>query len=129
GGTLGLRLEDVMVEEAMASAHPDAKPGPHVLVEVSDTGVGMTSDLLERIFDPFFTTKELGKGTGLGLSTSSAIVQNHGGFLTVESAPGEGSTFRVYLPALDEHPSGPRETKAPVAARGEGTLVLVVDDE
>lgn len=129
GGTLGVRLEEVMVEEAMASAHPDAKPGPHVLVEVSDTGVGMTSDLLERIFDPFFTTKELGKGTGLGLSTSSVIVQNHGGFLTVESAPGEGSTFRVYLPALDEHPSGPRETRAPVAARGEGTLVLVVDDE
>ena len=85
-------------------------------------------EILDRIFDPFFTTKEQGKGTGLGLATASGIVRNHNGFIRVESRVGEGTQFRVYLPAApDKVAESPRETAAPPTGRGE--MILVVDDE
>ncbi len=112
-----------------AARNPDAKPGPHVLLQVEDTGTGMSPAIVEKIFDPFFTTKEVGKGTGLGLSTSLAIVKSHGGFIRVSSEPGKGTTFEVYLPA---QAAAPHEAAAKAAAelpRGRGELILVVDDE
>jgi two-component system, cell cycle sensor histidine kinase and response regulator CckA len=104
-------------------------PGRWVRLAVEDDGVGMSSEVVDRIFEPFFTTKRQGEGTGLGLPTSLAIVRSHGGHLTVESEPGRGTTFRVFLPVHQTlGPSTVTEAPPPVA-RGNGELVLVVDDE
>ena len=99
----------------------------NVEIVVSDTGHGIPAEIMQKIFDPFFTTKEVGKGTGLGLSTVIGIVKSHGGFLTVESQPGSGSAFRVFLPAEPE--AIPDAAPAKEAPRGNGELVLLVDDE
>jgi len=88
------------VDAHFASLNPEAKPGPYVLFEVTDTGSGIPPEIRDRIFEPFFTTKDFGKGTGLGLSTTMSIVKSHGGFIDVESEPGKGSTFQVYLPRI-----------------------------
>lgn len=129
GGTLTLSATNFVVDELMASTHPHAKPGPHVLVRVSDTGTGIPPELVDKIFDPFFTTKEVGKGTGLGLSTVMAIVKSHGGFLEVESESGGGTTFSIYLPsdasALDRDAGALHHA----LLQGNGELILVVDDE
>jgi len=104
--------------------------GAYAVLEVSDTGEGIPKEVIDRIFDPFFTTKDVGSGTGLGLSTVQGIVSNHGGFVTVSSTPGEGSTFTVYLPALRtpaEAAALPAEAPAP--PRGNGELILLVDDD
>jgi nitrogen-specific signal transduction histidine kinase/CheY-like chemotaxis protein len=129
GGTLTLAAENMVVDELYASMSPGAKPGPYVVWLVADTGTGIPPEDLDRIFDPFFTTKEPGKGTGLGLSTALGIVRNHGGFLKVESKPGKGTQFRVYLPAQmgAQLPAEPPPTEAPPEGRGE--TILVVDDE
>ncbi len=130
GGKLAIVARNAEVDAQFAALNRGATPGRHVVLEVTDTGCGISRENINRIFDPFFTTKESGKGTGLGLSTTLGIVRSHGGFLHVQSEPGQGSTFGVYLPALQE--------VAPVAApaapvrdlpRGNGELVLVVDDE
>jgi PAS domain S-box-containing protein len=98
GGKLKLGARNFTVDAQFADSNADAKPGPHVLFEVTDTGHGIPAEIRDRIFEPFFTTKELGKGTGLGLSTTLSIVKSHGGFIVVESEIGKGSTFQVYLP-------------------------------
>jgi len=104
-------------------------PGNYVVVEVSDTGVGMSEATLARIFEPFFTTKPKGKGTGLGLATAYAIVRDHGGHIAVQSVPGEGTSFSIYLPATTMAPAqAQRETQANAASKVRGT-VLVADDE
>jgi CheY-like chemotaxis protein len=114
----------------MSAANPGSKPGPHVAMSVSDTGSGIPEGIRERIFEPFFTTKDIGKGTGLGLSTSLGIVQSHGGFITVASELGKGSTFRIHLPACPEPPALLSEApKPPGMPRGHNELILVVDDE
>jgi CheY-like chemotaxis protein len=101
-----------------------------VLIAVSDTGSGMTGEILDKIFEPFFTTKEIGHGTGLGLSTTLAIVKSHGGFINVYSEIGKGSTFKVYLPATKDAVPAENETpRESVIPRGNGELVLVIDDE
>ncbi|MGA9778969.1 MAG: PAS domain S-box protein [Verrucomicrobiia bacterium] len=102
GGGLKLRVRNFIPDAHFTSVNPEAKPVPYVLIEVTDTGHGIPPDIRDRIFEPFFTTKELGKGTGLGLSTTLSIVKSHGGFIQVESEPGEGSTFQVYLPAMSK---------------------------
>ena len=111
-------------------------PADYVVVEVSDTGSGMTPDVLEKIFEPFFTTKEVGKGTGLGLSTVFGIVKQSGGYIDVDSKPGNGTTFRIYLPRhIPEIQETPEEVK-PEAVRkpaadmtGQGTILLVEDED
>jgi PAS domain S-box-containing protein len=129
GGTLIMSALNVVVGAEEAGANPPAKPGPHVLVSITDTGEGMAPEIIGRIFEPFFTTKEFGKGTGLGLSTALGIVRSHGGFITVTSAPGAGAQFCVYLPAAPaEAPQAPAEPAAEPQA-GQGELILVVDDE
>jgi PAS domain S-box-containing protein len=127
GGTLTLSAENITLDDALATLDPGARSGPYVLIRIDDNGTGMTPEILREIFDPFFTTKEVDHGTGLGLSTSLGIVKNHGGFLQVESEPGNGSKFLVYLPAW----SGAAATPTVLAAampQGQGELILVVDD-
>jgi signal transduction histidine kinase/ActR/RegA family two-component response regulator len=98
GGVLEVRLEAVEVDAVFASVHPGIKPGPHVRLTVCDTGHGMPPEVLERIYEPFFTTKGVGEGTGMGLSVAHGIVASHGGAMTVVSAPGQSTTFAIYLP-------------------------------
>jgi PAS domain S-box-containing protein len=128
GGTLTLKAENLVFDSVTARRNPGAKSGPYVAWQVSDTGMGIPPEILDRIFDPFFTTKEVGKGTGLGLSTVLGIVLGHGGFIQVDSRLGEGTVFRVYLPAQKDEilPEGTTDT---TALEGRGQLILVVDDE
>ncbi|MCI0343590.1 MAG: response regulator [Planctomycetales bacterium] len=129
GGKLAIETSDVVLEEDYARTHVGARAGPHVLLAVTDTGVGMRPEVLSHLFEPFFTTKEPGKGTGLGLSTVYGIVRQGGGHVGVYSEPGRGSTFKVYLPAAEGPPEGTAPAPpAPVALRGSET-VLVVEDE
>lgn len=129
GGRLTLSAANQMLDEPYAAMNIDARPGPHVVLTVEDSGVGMPADVMDRIFEPFFTTKELGKGTGLGLSTTMAIVKSHGGFVRVYSEPGMGTTFRVYLPAQCGTGAETAAETEPELPRGKGELVLLVDDE
>jgi PAS domain S-box-containing protein len=128
GGVLSLGARNVDLDGDYAKVNVDAKPGPYVVLSVTDTGTGMPPAVMEKIFEPFFTTKEVGKGTGLGLSTSHAIVRSHGGFVHVYSEVGKGTAFKVYLPAVraaaDAAAVPARELPA-----GKGELILVVDDE
>lgn len=129
GGRLGYRARNVEVGDILASGHPGARSGPHVLITVTDTGTGIPPDLLNRIFDPFFTTKAAGKGTGLGLSTVQGIVRSHGGILQVQSEVGRGTEFSLYLPAVQAQPAAVSGGAAAEPAGGHGETVLVIDDE
>ncbi len=129
GGTLSIYAENFLVDHNYTRMNLEAKEGPYVVITVSDTGCGMSKDVLERIFEPFFTTKEQGKGTGLGLSTVIGIMKNHGGFVSVESKVGEGSKFRVYLPAIQNEVTQHEDADNYQIARGHNELILVVDDE
>jgi CheY-like chemotaxis protein len=124
-----ITVSNMMIDENYAAMNIDASVGPHVLIEVQDTGIGMPPAVLEKIFDPFFTTKEIGKGTGLGLSTSIAIVKSHGGFLRVYSEVGRGSDFKLHLPAVPSASDAAAIEAKPALRRGRGELVLLVDDE
>lgn len=127
GGTLQIIAQNLMVDEQYARMHIDAKVGAHVVVTVSDTGMGIPPEILNRVFDPFFTTKEVGKGTGLGLSAVLGIVKSHGGFIDVQSEVNQGSSFKVYLPAI-ESPVHQSDDDLGLLI-GQGELILVVDDE
>ena len=129
GGSLTLGAENFNVDENYASMMPGAKPGPHVMLRVTDTGGGMPRAMIDKIFDPFFTTKEVGKGTGLGLSTTLGIVKSHSGFISVYSEPGKGTTFKVFLPAAAIQEELAQSKTSIVPIQGNGELILVVDDE
>lgn len=130
GGELVLQAENVMAANPQPNpSGPMAQPAPYVLISVRDTGTGIPPEIREKIFDPFFTTKAPGKGTGLGLSTTLAIVKNHGGFIQVDSQPGRGSVFKIYLPALEHATLAAPQTEQFQIPRGHGEVVLVVDDE
>jgi nitrogen-specific signal transduction histidine kinase/CheY-like chemotaxis protein len=129
GGTLTLELENVEVNEAVASMNPGASPGRYVALGVTDTGTGISPENLDKIFDPFFTTKEVGKGTGLGLSTVIGIVKSHNGFIQVNSRLEQGTQFKVYLPACETSKDGEKKLKSGPLPQGRGELVLLVDDE
>ncbi len=129
GGTLTIAAENVLLDPQSAAQNLEAKPGPYVFLRVEDSGTGMSPEVIEKIFDPFYPTKEVGKGTGLGLSTSLAIVKSHGGFLRVDSEPGRGTSFKIYLPAQTEPSAAITAALAGEMPRGHGELILVVDDE
>jgi CheY-like chemotaxis protein len=131
GGTLTLTARNLMLDSNYVGLIWDqaAPPGPYVSLEIADTGTGMPPDLIEKIFDPFFTTKEVGKGTGLGLSTTLGIIKSHGGFIRVYSELGKGSKFDLYLPAQTESSAESVAAPEPELPRGNGELILVVDDE
>lgn len=128
GGTLTIRAKNVMLDETYTRMQVDARPGPYVQLEVADTGSGIPPGVLERIFEPFFTTKDVGKGTGLGLSTVHTIVKNHGGFINVYSEVGRGTTFRVYVPAVEGEAVTKPESRLALT-EGCGELILVADDD
>ena len=129
GGILTLEGENVTLDENSARLHHDAAPGPYVVLSVSDTGMGISSETIDKIFDPFFTTKDLGKGTGLGLSTVLGVVRGHGGFITVYSEVGRGSTFKAYIPAVVTGIAKQAHQAHPSIPRGHGETILVIDDE
>lgn len=126
-GTLKITAKNLIIDESYAKIHPDAKVGSYIVVTVSDTGIGIQAEILDRIFEPFFTTKEIGKSTGLGLSTVLGIIKSHDGFITVDSEVRKGSQFKVYLPAEAEIETL-EEPILPLTP-GKGELILVVDDE
>jgi PAS domain S-box-containing protein len=129
GGKLRMSAENIQVDETLAQLYAGAKSGPHVMVTVADNGIGIPPEIFPRIFDPFFTTKGVGKGTGLGLSTVIGIVKSHGGFITVYSEPGRGTSFKVFLRATGGMELDKREHSTAPIPLGNGELILVVDDE
>jgi PAS domain S-box-containing protein len=129
GGTINLRAANHLLEEQCAAMIAGAKPGPYLLIELEDTGTGMPPEVIDRIFEPFFTTKELGKGTGLGLSSALAIIKSHQGFIRVSSELDKGSLFQVYLPAQMGGGINPPPPVTAEMTRGNGELVLLIDDE
>ena len=130
GGTLRMSTELVTVDEAFVAAHPGARPGPHVVLRVTDTGVGMGPDILAHVFEPFFTTKEKDKGTGLGLSTVYGTVQQSGGHISITSAPGAGTTVSIALPHVPRLPSHRDEPPAQPASQARAAeTILVVEDQ
>lgn len=129
-GAITIGLQCVRLDSESTMPHPDLKPGLYAQLYVSDEGVGIDAATRERIFDPFFTTKGIGKGTGLGLAIVHGIVRSHAGAIAVQSIPGRGSTFEIYLPALETIPDlpepVPRESTPPT---GRGQRILLIDDE
>ena len=130
GGSLTVGVENCVLDEQYAAMNVQAKAGRYVLISVSDSGIGMPPELLDKIFEPFFTTKELYQGTGLGLSMVMGIVKSHDGIINVYSEPGKGTTFKVYLPAMEiSSEEQKKQTQQVSLLRGNGETVLVVDDE
>ncbi len=127
GGTLSICAENLFIDEHYARMNLDACVGPYIAITISDTGVGMSEEILERIFEPFFTTKEVGKGTGLGLSTVMGIIRSLGGFVKVYSEVNQGSRFKVYLPSVEG--SETQHIESLKVLGGHGELILVIDDE
>jgi PAS domain S-box-containing protein len=134
GGRLVIETAVVELDTDASKHHPDARPGHFARLSVTDTGSGMSADVLQRIFEPFFTTKEVGKGTGLGLATAYGIVHQHQGWISVYSEPGQGSTFRIFLPVPEPGPTDPEVNRKPSKPsfadlpRGQ-EVVLFVEDE
>ncbi len=129
GGSLKIQAENITLSEEQMMVFKDAKPGAYVLIRVKDTGAGISPDIKDMIFEPFFTTKEQGKGTGLGLSTVLTIVKSHDGFVDVSSVVGEGTEFRIYFPATDFTGRATKDTSLGEVPRGNGEMILLVDDE
>jgi PAS domain S-box-containing protein len=129
GGKLVFRTESVTLDDDYCKSHLGCTPGNYVRLSVSDTGQGIEKEVVEHIFEPFFTTKETGKGTGLGLAMVYGIVQSHGGYMTVNSKPGQGVTFDIYFPVREVEREGPVLERVHSFKRGDGETILLVDDE
>ncbi len=131
GGRLALETANIVIEADEAATQAEVRPGPYVMLAVSDTGVGMAPELLERVFEPFFTTKETGKGSGLGLSMVYGLVKQSDGHITIHSEPGHGATVRLYLPQMKKTPARattePHTVDTPI--RGLDETILVVEDD
>jgi PAS domain S-box-containing protein len=132
GGCLTIRSELRAIDGAFVQTHGYGEPGTYALIEVTDTGTGMDERTRAKIFEPFFTTKEPGRGTGLGLAMVYGIVKQHGGFITVQSEPGQGTTFDIYLPLAGKpagaEPERPVVAKTDASLRGTGTVLIAEDD-
>ncbi len=130
GGVLSIHAENVTLDEKQVAGHEGMRPGRYLALNVADTGSGIAPESLEKIWDPYFSTKAPGEGTGLGLPTVQRIVQAHGGFITVESQPGKGTRFHIFLPATEALAMATSaETIRLVPPRGHGEKILIVDDE
>lgn len=128
-GLLTISLRSIQLDHDLAVKMPSVAPGDYVNLTISDTGHGMSQEIIDHIFEPYFTTKGKGEGTGFGLSIVHSIIQNHGGFVTVQSEKGKGATFSVYLPAIEQAPQTDAESQKTVAITGGTESILVVDDE
>jgi two-component system cell cycle sensor histidine kinase/response regulator CckA len=129
GGNIRIEARAASITPEMAAEHAGSRAGPGVVLSVIDDGTGIPASIQERVFDPFFTTKEKGKGTGLGLSTVHSIVRGHGGFVLFESTEGQGTTFKVYLPALAAQEKTESDEAVPAIPLGSGETILVIDDD
>ncbi|HKC62204.1 MAG TPA: ATP-binding protein [Pyrinomonadaceae bacterium] len=131
GGALTIETANVEMDRAIADKYASVQTGPHVMVSVSDTGCGMTEEIQQHIFEPFFTTKGVGKGTGLGLSTVYGIVKQSDGYVSVESEEQKGTTFKIFLPRVDQDAAVEvkKVADAPEPPRGTETILLVEDEE
>lgn len=129
GGFIKISAENFWIDENYARMHIEAKVGPYVSITVSDTGMGIAPEIVDRIFEPFFTTKEHGKGTGLGLSTVIGIVKSHGGFVSIYSEIGKGTQFKLFFPAVQTTETQERATTQQELPFGNGEWILVADDE
>ncbi|MFN2316126.1 MAG: PAS domain S-box protein [Gemmatimonadales bacterium] len=130
GGRLTVKVTRVHLDEEYAASHPEVTAGPHVMLTVSDTGMGMSSEVLRRAFEPFFTTKPQGEGSGLGLSTVYGMVAQGGGHVSVQSEEGQGTSFRLYFPAVEEGADGPAtDPPGAVELRGSETILVVEDED
>ena len=127
GGEITIRTENMEISEHYCKLHVEARPGPHVLLTISDTGCGMDAEVQKHIFEPFFSTKEQSKGTGLGLATVYGIVRQHGGFINVYSEPGRGSVFKIYFPVVDES-AGEVKTLVEADVKGGTETILLAED-
>jgi CheY-like chemotaxis protein len=126
-GLLRVTLEEMFVSESMVSMEPGLRFGPYVKLTVSDTGTGISPDVIEKVFDPFFTTKDPAGGTGMGLPMVHGIVKSHGGVVTALSEVGKGSVFKVYLPRVETDSANDSSDESPIPTGKE--TILVVDDE
>jgi two-component system, cell cycle sensor histidine kinase and response regulator CckA len=129
GGTLNIKTANAEMDQEFENHHVGSKVGKYVKLSVSDTGMGMSREVMARVFEPFFTTKEVGKGTGLGLATVYGIVKQSEGYIWVESEPGAGTTFDIYLPRVESKPTKERTRKLPPSSWGSETLLLVEDEK
>lgn len=129
GGRLTIGTSNTELDETYVASHPDVAPGSYIMLAVSDTGIGMSKELLLKVFDPFFTTKAPGKGTGLGLATVYGIVKESHGHVRVYSEPGQGSTFKIYLPRIRNEVEELGESPVTVPLQGGDETILLVEDE
>jgi CheY-like chemotaxis protein len=129
GGSIVIKTTAVDLDEGYAAMHAGVRPGPYVMLSISDTGIGMDAATQSKIFEPFFTTKEPGRGTGLGLATVYGIVKQIGGFVQVHSEPQHGAMFEIYLPREAEAAPFTEPSSAPAFIQRQGTVLLVEDDD
>ena len=129
GGKLVITTENVMLDDEFANTHLGASPGRYVLCTFTDTGCGMDEETIKHIFEPFFTTKEIGKGTGLGLASVYGIIKSHEGYISCQSEPGQGATFKIYLPATEQSDSDIEDGFEKVFPQQGAETILLVDDE
>ena len=132
GGTIRIETEQTRLAVDLQRDRANVPAGDYAIIRVIDTGCGIPADRLQKIFEPFFTTKRVGEGTGLGLSTAYGIVKQSGGFIFVDSVPGEGSTFHLYFPIREAEaaaaPAPQKQTRRPLMKQGEGVVLLVEDE-
>ena len=131
GGMLSIKIRETVLDNSYCDRHPEVKPGAYVMVSFSDTGIGMSTRIINHIFEPFYTTKPAGKGTGLGLSTVYGIIKQHEGSITVYSEENVGSTFKIFIPAITDNPeSTATQATGPLpVARGTETILIAEDNE
>jgi CheY-like chemotaxis protein len=129
GGKIIIETEKVTLNEEFCKAHLGARPGQYVMLSISDTGHGMSKETLEHVFEPFYTTKEVGKGTGLGLAMVYGIVKNHEGYILCYSEPETGTTFKIYLPAIEQEGDKDHPRDLEDQLQGGTETILLVDDE
>ena len=129
GGKLTIETANITLEKDYAKQHANSQPGRYVLLTISDTGHGIDKETQKKIFEPFFTTKEFGKGTGLGLASVYGIVKSHDGYITFYSEVGQGTTFKIYLPAMEQSVEEKEKDIVPETPKGGDETILLVDDE